>query len=129
MSAKQKLQAAEDLGVGGSQVAKVLAADDYTDNVYEVGEDETNIHCSVPASGTRTHRLPRLGNEKLIGRDYHFLCISDGGGTGCEVEDNDDAFISGLNYATASNGMTAQGDNVILRYLGTHYRQIAATLT
>lgn len=129
MARRQRNDRDEFLTKGGSMTPLYITEEDCTDDVYEVGEDECNIQTAVPASGSITFRLPSLGNEELIGRDYHFLTVSDGGGTGVEVEDRDDAILSGLNYATASNGMTAAGDNVILRYCGTHYRQIAATLT
>jgi len=126
---KQQSDRDKFLKLGGIMTPVDIVEADFTDDVYEVDEDQCNIRCAVPASGTNTFRVPRLGNEALIGRDYHFTCIADAGGTGVEVEDHDDAFVSSMNYATASNGMTAVGDRVILRYMGTHYQQIAATLT
>lgn len=82
----------------------------------------------VPASGSIGAVLPRNGRESR-GKTYNFVCVKDDGGTGFTVEDQDDALVSGKNYTTASNGLTAVGNELELRGRGVWYSEIKAVLT
>lgn len=110
-----------DLKVGGDTEPTTWTASGTLtpDNIYN--------DVVVPASGSITLNLPPPQTAK--GRRFYFRCVSDLGGTGVIVQDQDDAIVSSERYTSASNGLTAKGDKLCVESDGYGYAQIYATLT
>jgi hypothetical protein len=110
------------LGLAGlSRQPKVV-----TDTVT-LTADETVVAVTVPQSGSKTVNLPPIA--QAVGRFFFVYCNVDLGGTGVVVQDQDDAIVSGLNYVTAGNGLTAKGDFVLLFCTPTHYVELKEQTT
>lgn len=120
-SGKNQLSIAEALGIGGVQEPNIITA------AESIGVDDVLNHVSVPSASSYTITLPPIA--EAAGRIFVFVCTADLGGTGVVVADRDDAIVAGKNYTTASNGLTAVGDYLILLCTGLNYVQLAASLT
>lgn len=135
---KNKNEPDDAIGVGGSNdivvvdvaacTAQALAQGRADDGTYVLEPGDVFVHSKVPASGSIKIKLPRRCRETR-GIDYHIMCVTDGGGTGVNIEDQDDAIVTAKNYTAAGNGQTAVGDEVILRDTGAWYSVIKSVLT
>jgi hypothetical protein len=120
-SKKNRIDREVSLGIGGSPDWVSRTED------FEVGLDDLYNEVTVPAAESITGTLPNVRAAK--GREYTFVCVADNGGTGVSIEDQDDAIVSGKNYSTGGNGMTAVGDAVVVKSNGYFYEQRYVSLT